>query len=490
MNFRTVTLLGRMFRKIFIWLFLLFIILSSVSFAGVIQLPQTGQTKCYDSGGDEIACAGSGQDGELRAGVPWPNPRFTIGTGAEFDCIIDNLTGLMWPRNGNLAGNMDWYSAIDYAKDLTLCGYSDWSLPNVNELESLVNAEEPNSAAWLNTRGFYNAQSDYYWSSTTRAYGSTLALIVHMWYNYVDDYYKDSINFFVWPVRSGQSSTVQLPKTGQTVSYQAGDDGDLEKGVTWPNPRFSVNGNCVTDNLTGLMWTINANLAGSKTWQGALDYSNNLNLCGYSDWRLPNRKELMSLIDRSQYNLALPAEHPFINVRSDGYWSSTTDVGSATYVAWIVDVGDGSVNGDYKDVNGYYYVWSVRSVGMPVESPDLTVTALTFTPSKVIRGNSITVITITKNNGKGSAGESTTRYYLSANNKKDKKDKLLNESNTVQALDVAASSSGSTSVTIPANSKPGSYYIIACADDTKSVTESNEKNNCKISKKKATIKKK
>jgi hypothetical protein len=53
-------------------LFLLFVsvILSlpKDAFAGVIQLPQTGQTKCYDSAGIEIVCSGTGQDGEIRAG--------------------------------------------------------------------------------------------------------------------------------------------------------------------------------------------------------------------------------------------------------------------------------------------------------------------------------------------------------------------------------------------------------------------------------------
>ncbi len=99
------------------------ILLPALAFAGVIDLPQTGQTKCYDTAGTEIPCAGgTGQDGEIRAGVPWPNPRFTSGTGTEADCVIDNLTGLMWPKNGNLAGTtINWYTAIDYANNLTLC---------------------------------------------------------------------------------------------------------------------------------------------------------------------------------------------------------------------------------------------------------------------------------------------------------------------------------------------------------------------------------
>ena len=58
--------------------FLVLLIFALTAFAGTVQLPQTGQTKCYDMAGIEINCAGTGQDGEIRAGVPWPIPRFLI----------------------------------------------------------------------------------------------------------------------------------------------------------------------------------------------------------------------------------------------------------------------------------------------------------------------------------------------------------------------------------------------------------------------------
>ena len=131
-----------------------------------INLPQTGQTKCYDSSGIEINCAGTGQDGESQAGVEWPEPRFTVSG----DCVTDNLTGLMWAKNGNLPDRKKtWQTALDYVASINngagLCGYSDWRLPNVNELESFTDV---GSATWqVNSQGFNNVQSDYYWSSTT-----------------------------------------------------------------------------------------------------------------------------------------------------------------------------------------------------------------------------------------------------------------------------------------------------------------------------------
>ncbi|HBI23452.1 MAG TPA: hypothetical protein DDX84_04440, partial [Nitrospiraceae bacterium] len=148
-------------------------------------------------------------------------------------------------------------------------------------------------------------------------------------------------------------------KTGQATSYYTGDDGDIEAGVAWPTPRFTVSGDCVTDNLTGLMWTKNANLPGtSKTWQQAIDYANGLSLCGYTDWRLPNRKELHSLTDFSRYNPALPSGHPFLNVQSLYYWSATSSAYYTSY-AWIVDMWDGVVG--YNPKTFYNYVWPVRS---------------------------------------------------------------------------------------------------------------------------------
>ena len=164
-------------------------------------------------------------------------------------------------------------------------------------------------------------------------------------------------DFYVIPTKKKNSAPVE--KTGQTTFYATGDDGDLEKGVAWPNPRFTDNNNgTVTDNLTGLIWLKNANCPNStKTWNNAVDYAAALydgctdcggdnNDCGLSDgsvagdWRLPNVKELQSLIHYGVSAPALPNTagtgkwsegEPFTNVQFV-YWSSTTyaaDTGDA-----------------------------------------------------------------------------------------------------------------------------------------------------------------
>ncbi|MGC2062825.1 MAG: DUF1566 domain-containing protein, partial [Thermodesulfovibrionales bacterium] len=126
--------------------------------AASITLPQTGQTSCYGANGAVVNCAGTGQDGDKRAGIPWPNPRFSPGTGPATVCITDNLTGLMWYKP-NVFGPMTWQIALQTAAfyntfDFVPCGYTNWRLPNVFELYSLMNAGKTDSAVWLNTQGF------------------------------------------------------------------------------------------------------------------------------------------------------------------------------------------------------------------------------------------------------------------------------------------------------------------------------------------------
>jgi hypothetical protein len=140
--------------------------------------------------------------------------------------------------------------------------------------------------------------------------------------------------FYVIPAMKGKYAPV--PKTGQTTSYASKDDGDLKKGVAWPTPRFTDNLNgTVTDKLTGLIWTKNANYFGLRTWDQAMSAANSLQSGSKAfpdltdgskagDWRLANVRELVSLIDFGRIGYALPEDHPFTGVQDSGYWSSTS----------------------------------------------------------------------------------------------------------------------------------------------------------------------
>ena len=180
-----------------------------LAFAGEVNLPQTGQTTCYDENGNVIDCANTGQDGDIQAGVDWPSPRFVDnGDGT----VTDHLTGLIWLKNAGCAGTMPWNNAVTYCNNLSSgsCGLmdgsvaGDWRLPNVVELESQVNAESSNSATWLNSQGFTNVQSSHYWSATTNASGTSSAWVVSMLYGNVLYDHKTGSSYYVWPVRGGR----------------------------------------------------------------------------------------------------------------------------------------------------------------------------------------------------------------------------------------------------------------------------------------------
>jgi len=182
--------------------------LPALTLAGTVDLPQTGQTTCYDTAGNVIACAGTGQDGDWQAGVAWPSPRFTDNVNGT---VTDNLTGLIWLKNANCFGTRAWANALNDANTLNSgeCGLSDgsvegdWRLPNVNELGSLINDEQSNTTTWLNGQGFSNVQDWWYWSSTTHAYYTVNAWRVYMWYGFVGNGPKVD-SYYVWPVRAGQ----------------------------------------------------------------------------------------------------------------------------------------------------------------------------------------------------------------------------------------------------------------------------------------------
>jgi hypothetical protein len=113
--------------------------------------------------------------------------------------VTHNLTKLMWQKeNDNTKRN--WDDAITYCEGLSLGGYDDWRLPNIEELKSII--DERNNPA-INTTSFPNTKPSYYWSSTTNAYGTTDAWFVNFYGGSVY-YYGKSGNGYVRCVRAGQ----------------------------------------------------------------------------------------------------------------------------------------------------------------------------------------------------------------------------------------------------------------------------------------------
>ncbi len=392
---------------------------SSTGLAASINLPQTNYP--YHHAGD---------DGDVRAGVPWdPSTRFVDNHDGT---VTDKLTYLMWLKDPNCArtinynpnglgysgsydscyeglcywGSLSWKSALDFIEkinlnqiDISACGpytagYTDWRMPNVNELVSLFLDYGPSGGQWcVPNTSIFGTRGDCasYWTSTAFAYDSYVKWLVNrpqisfdlkMFISDYPDYHP------VWPVRSGVQQGIFLdkalvPQTGQSQVYDYRDDGAFRWGVAPPTPRFTDHGDgTVTDNLTGLMWQKEANCLGSKLGyldvdgvygDGRLSYANaynyvsviNMNLfhqCdyGYKDWRLPNIVELRSLLDYSQHEPALPKSHPFILPKyyKLEYWSST-------YTGIDFQTGETAYPTD-----GYGYIWPVREGMIGIPLPD------------------------------------------------------------------------------------------------------------------------
>jgi hypothetical protein len=175
---------------------------------------RTGQTTCYDTSGAPIPCAGSGQDGELQYGAT----RSFIDNGDG--TLTDNTTGLMWEKLADDGSIHDWdtdyfwadASAVKIAalNAATFAGHSDWRLPNVNELQTLVNygASYPSVYSVANTACAPGCtvttcsctQAGAYWASTTSLRDLSYAWFVNYVVGWVDTGDK-SLQAYVRAVR-------------------------------------------------------------------------------------------------------------------------------------------------------------------------------------------------------------------------------------------------------------------------------------------------
>lgn len=154
---------------------------------------------------------------------------------------------------------------------------------------------------------------------------------------------------------------IATPRTGQITSYLPWDDGDLQKGMAWPEPRFvDRKDGTVIDRLTGLMWLKDPRQVPQELhWKEAVGTCSALCFAGYDNWRLPNINELQSLVDYGRHDPSLSDGHPFLGIQVEGsYWSSTT-VSSQPKEAWAVELRTGRATQSHKSQNALH-VWPVR----------------------------------------------------------------------------------------------------------------------------------
>jgi len=330
-------------------------ILTMTNFIGFSQTPTypivgTGQTISYDTA-VAITMPTSGQTfyGQ-NSNHPGNTQSYTNNSNGT---VTDNVTGLMWQqtedRNGD--GAIDFYDKLTYAEAMdsaATCiagGYNDWRLPTIKELYSIAmfyGAEpgptQPLPVKYIDTTYFSVGCGDVNSLShgslgtervidgqivSSTLYVSTTfgALETVFGFNFIDGRIK------------GYPTTYTVPECGTAKHYYVLY---VRGNTAYGTNQFVNNGNgTVTDNSTGLMWMQNDNGTG-LTWGNALSYAENFSYAGFSDWRLPDTKELQSIVDytRSPATTSSAAINPIFNctqITNEGgvadypwYWSNTT----------------------------------------------------------------------------------------------------------------------------------------------------------------------
>ena len=338
------------------------IILAPPAFSYDLIIPDTGQELCYNwdkiicdewhmEGYNQVCdspsyCPSQGEDFYGQDGTYTINPPDFTDTGDG--TVTDNLTLLMWEQKTeeNETYSYSYADAIDYCNNLSLAGHDDWRTPTRKEYSTIFNFGRTSPALDMNYFpyfSFYNEDEVFYWTAS--------------------DYYDDPS--LTWRILLSFGLIDSGPKTGKLHKIRC------VRGATEPAADFTDNSNgTVTDNVTGLMWEQKTDDGGSRdkdntvTWKDALAYCEGLLLGSYSNWRLPNPKELERIVDVETSNPAIDTTY-FPNTNNGLYWTGTSCSGCHKRKAFSVDFTDGELYYSNKYWNETYYENYVRCVRHP-----------------------------------------------------------------------------------------------------------------------------
>lgn len=316
-------------------------------------LTDTGQSVFYDDDGNEISEPSSsddyyGQDAQFS------------GTESSFQdngdgTVTDLNTGLMWQQTPDFERHQ-YYDSFDYVDDLETGGYTDWRLPTIKELYSLLYSngsldsdDTDNSQPYLYNEYFdfeYDGMMSYagqYWSSTKYVKGGLQNINMEgaFGFNFADGHIKSYETGLYFDGTSG----VEAP--GCFVRAVRGTE-----NVYGVNDFVSNGDGTVTDNATGLMWQQEDD-GNTYNWKDALAYGSSSELAGYDDWRVPNTKELQSIVDYDKTTFPAIDEDYFVCTNDDSwFWSSTTQ-GDFKYTACYLAFGK-AYSKDNSSATVYY----------------------------------------------------------------------------------------------------------------------------------------
>jgi len=291
----------------------------------VSNIHDTGYNKCYNAS-NEIACPSIGDPFYGQDAHYSTNPMQFVDEGTT---VTDNLTGLMWQKTDS-STKYNWYkamgvsdvtynpSSINVCGSLNLGGHTDWRLPSRRELVSILNyAQQAPDQTYFQGGGTY-------WTSTKM--GSPSATNVWIVQGYLVD------------------GALRFPG-GLTAPY----DVKCVRGTAWGQSNNYINNGdgTVTDSMSDLRWQQHDDGV-ARSWEEALFYCENSLLAGFTDWRLPDIKELESIVYIPSADFSLPLNsayftHSTENTGLSFYWSSTTYAAS-TGAALGVDFYNGSVD--------------------------------------------------------------------------------------------------------------------------------------------------
>jgi hypothetical protein len=348
----------------------------------------TGQTKFYNNVGEISAPAKGEPYYGQAASYPGNVPSYTDnGDGT----ITDNVTGLMWVKaRGSL---ISWSDAVSGASTNTTAGYSDWRMPSIKESYSLIQFSGVNGPNNTIITGYTPYIDTSYFGFTYGPGGST-AIGMR-----IIDCQDWSANKYVSTVMWNQSAIFgvnfadgRIKGYNQYIPFSGADNKKYVRYVrgnaSYGKNNFKDNADkTITDQATGLMWSKDDSKIGLD-WAEALAWvqvQNAANYLGYNDWRLPDSKELQSIVDYTRSPST--TNSPAIDVNYFNTTSITNEAGQTDYpYFWtssvLLDGGPfpsgiyisfgramGYMKGSWLDVHGAGSQKSDIMVGNPMNYP-------------------------------------------------------------------------------------------------------------------------